>query len=162
MATILRVFWIHLRRDRVVWLLTFIVPVAFFSIFALILGGQGKNSTPTVSVAVVDEDHSDFSKKLITSLNEEKSLHVTTTRESTDGDAHSNDTRLSRHDAQTMAMANYRWRSFCPRVWVMPFPVLPGTVQRSSSWQTLRTPWHRKWSRGSFKDSYSRRRPTRC
>jgi ABC-2 type transport system permease protein len=77
-ATLLRVFWIHLRRDRVVWLLTFIVPVAFFSIFAVIFAGQGKSSTPTIAIAVVDEDGSDFSKKLVTTLEKDRSLRVTT------------------------------------------------------------------------------------
>ena len=77
-ATLLRIFWIHLRRDRIVWLLTFIVPVAFFSIFALIFGGQGgRDSTPAVRVAVVDEDGSDFSRKLTATLAKDKSLRVT-------------------------------------------------------------------------------------
>ena len=71
-VTILRVFWLHLRRDRVVWVLTFIVPVAFFSIFALIFAGQGKSSTPAVKVAVVDEDGSDFTQKLIAALQRTK------------------------------------------------------------------------------------------
>jgi ABC-2 type transport system permease protein len=75
--TLLRIFWIHLRRDRVVWLLTFIVPVAFFSIFAIIFSSQGKNSTPTVHVAVVDDDGSEFSKKLVGTLENEPSLRVT-------------------------------------------------------------------------------------
>ncbi len=76
-GTLLRIFWLHLRRDRVVWLLTFIVPVAFFSIFAIIFGSQGKSSTPTVHVAVVDEDGSDFSKKLVETLENDPSLRVT-------------------------------------------------------------------------------------
>jgi len=67
-ATLLRIFWIHMRRDRVVWLLTLIVPIVFFSIFAIILGGQGRDSTPRVRVAVVDEDGSAFSKKLIDAM----------------------------------------------------------------------------------------------
>ena len=71
-ATLLRIFWIHMRRDRVVWLLTFIVPIVFFSIFAIILGGQGRDSTPRVRVAVVDEDGSAFSKKLIDAMREAK------------------------------------------------------------------------------------------
>jgi len=75
-GTILRIFWIHLRRDRVVWLLTFIVPVIFFSIFAIIFKGQGRGATPRVRVAVVDEDVSDFSKKLVTALQKENSLRV--------------------------------------------------------------------------------------
>jgi ABC-2 type transport system permease protein len=79
-ATLLRVFWIHLRRDRVVWLLTFIVPVAFLSVFALIFSGQGGNSTPAVRVSLVDEDDSEFSRKLARALKEDKSLRVTSRR----------------------------------------------------------------------------------
>ena len=39
--TLLRIQWINLRRDRLAQLLTFVVPVAFFTIFALIFGGRG-------------------------------------------------------------------------------------------------------------------------
>src|SRR5207302_6173663 len=67
-GTILRIFFLHLRRDRVVWLLTFMVPVAFFSIFAVIFAGQGRSSTPSISVAVVDEDGSDLSQRLSAAL----------------------------------------------------------------------------------------------
>jgi ABC-2 type transport system permease protein len=97
-ATILRIFWIHLRRDRVVWLLTFIVPVAFFSIFAVIFSGQGKGSTPTVQVAVVDEDGSDFSKKLVAAMVKDKSLRVTTERQAEGGEK----TPLTRQDAESL------------------------------------------------------------
>jgi ABC-2 type transport system permease protein len=98
-GTLLRIFWIHLRRDRVVWLLTFIVPVAFFSIFAIIFSGQGKGSTPTVHVAVVDEDGSDFSKKLVQALEKDKSLRVTTSPE---GDSSSSTVTLTRTDAEAL------------------------------------------------------------
>jgi ABC-2 type transport system permease protein len=84
-ATLLRIFFIHLRRDRVVWLLTFVVPVAFFSIFAIIFGGQGRNKTPAVHVAVVDEDQSEFSKKLAVALEKDKSLRVSTQLEDSAG-----------------------------------------------------------------------------
>jgi ABC-2 type transport system permease protein len=101
-ATVLRIFWIHLRRDRVVWLLTFIVPVAFFSIFAIIFSGQGRNSTPTVRVAVVDEDGSDFSKKLVVILEEDKSLQATTKLETKEGDANRPGAPLTRKDAEAL------------------------------------------------------------
>jgi ABC-2 type transport system permease protein len=82
-ATLLRVFWIRLRRDRVGWLLTFFVPVAFFSVFAVIFSGQtGRSSTPAVRVAVVDEDGSDFSRKLAATLTKDQGLRVTAQRES--------------------------------------------------------------------------------
>jgi ABC-2 type transport system permease protein len=100
--TILRIFFIHLRRDRVVWLLTFVVPVAFFSVFALIFSGQGRGSTPTVRVAVADEDGSEFSKKLVTALEKEKSLRVTTRREPRQDDGDRSGAPLTRKDAEAL------------------------------------------------------------
>jgi ABC-2 type transport system permease protein len=102
MATVLRIFWIHLRRDRVVWLLTFIVPIAFFSIFAIIFSGQGKSSTPSVPVAIVDQDRSDFSNKLVAALEKDKSLRVTTTRDPTERGADRPSAPLSREDAEAL------------------------------------------------------------
>jgi ABC-2 type transport system permease protein len=101
-ATMLRVFWINLRRDRVVWLLTFIVPIAFFSIFAVIFSGQGKSSTPTVHVAVVDEDGSDLSKKLVTAMEKDKSLRVTSKLEPGEGNDKKPVALLTRSDAETL------------------------------------------------------------
>jgi linearmycin/streptolysin S transport system permease protein len=65
-----------LRRDRGALALSFILPIAFFTIFAVILGGR-RDSTPKISVIVVDEDHSRVSQKLINSLGAE-SLSVIT------------------------------------------------------------------------------------
>jgi ABC-2 type transport system permease protein len=101
-ATILRIFWIHLRRDRVVWLLTFIVPVAFFSIFAIIFSGSGRSGTSAIRVAVVDEDGSDFSKKLLTTLEKDKGLRVTTRLEPKAGDADPPGMPLTRKDAEAL------------------------------------------------------------
>ncbi|MCC9643015.1 ABC transporter permease [Rhodopirellula sp. JC740] len=50
-----KVIEIHLRRlrhNRVEWLLTFVVPIAFFSIFALIFS-RGVGGTPRVKVALI-------------------------------------------------------------------------------------------------------------
>jgi ABC-2 type transport system permease protein len=55
---------ISLRRDRGALLLSFILPVVFFSIFAVIFGGQ-HDTTPKVKVLVVDEDHSRISQRLV-------------------------------------------------------------------------------------------------
>ena len=52
-----------LRRDRASLALSFLLPIAFFSIFAVIFGGQ-HNSTPRIAVIVVDEDHSSGSQQL--------------------------------------------------------------------------------------------------
>ena len=64
-----------LRRDRGALVLAFVLPIAFFSIFAMIFGGM-KNGTPRVDVAVVDEDHSAVSVRLVDALMREPSLHV--------------------------------------------------------------------------------------
>jgi ABC-2 type transport system permease protein len=66
---------IGLRRDRGALALSFILPIAFFTIFAVIFGGR-RNSMPKVSVLVVDEDHSTASQKLVQGLESEGSLNV--------------------------------------------------------------------------------------
>ncbi|MGO4883416.1 MAG: ABC transporter permease [Bryobacteraceae bacterium] len=67
-----------LRRDRGAMILSFILPIAFFSIFGAIFGGMGGNSTPRVSVLVVDEDHSAVSQRLVRALLKEPSLDAST------------------------------------------------------------------------------------
>ena len=76
--TLVRISWTNLRRDRVVQMLVFVVPIVFFSIFALVFGNQ-RNGTSRVSVAVVDEDHSEFSQRLVQALQQEAALRVRTT-----------------------------------------------------------------------------------
>jgi ABC-2 type transport system permease protein len=76
--TLLRIHWINLRRDRVAQLLTFVVPMAFFTIFALIFGGRGGGVTGRVHLAVVDESHTQVSARLVRALQAEKSLIVLT------------------------------------------------------------------------------------
>jgi ABC-2 type transport system permease protein len=76
MVPIIRTAWTALRRDRGALALSFILPVSFFTIFAVIFGGRS-NSTPKVSVILVDEDQSGVSQKLIKGLSEE-SLSVLT------------------------------------------------------------------------------------
>ena len=66
-----------LRRDRGALVLSFILPLAFFSIFATIFGRQD-NTTPKVHVIVVDEDRSEASRALVSGLKSETSLVVTT------------------------------------------------------------------------------------
>ena len=77
-ATIVRNGFRALRRDRGAWILSFILPVAFFSIFAFVFAGMGGNSTPRVNVLVVDEDRSASSERLVRGLRQEGSLVATT------------------------------------------------------------------------------------
>jgi ABC-2 type transport system permease protein len=53
------------------------LPLAFFSIFAVIFGGQ-HNTTPRVKVILVDQDKSDASRDLVRGLTSESSLIVST------------------------------------------------------------------------------------
>ena len=82
MGTLLWVGWTNLRRDRVAQMLTFLLPIVFFSIFATVFGGQGDAATARIRIAVVDEDHTEVSARLIEGLRNEKSLRAQTTAES--------------------------------------------------------------------------------
>jgi ABC-2 type transport system permease protein len=77
--TLVRVSWTNLRRDRVAQALTFLLPIIFFSIFATVFGSQGQNSTARIRIAVVDEDGSELSRRIVQGLGQEKSLRVRTT-----------------------------------------------------------------------------------
>jgi ABC-2 type transport system permease protein len=75
MFAIVRTAIVSLRRDRGALALSFILPVVFFSIFAVIFGGR-RDSTPKVSVIIVDEDHSRASQRLVRGFQSEGSLAV--------------------------------------------------------------------------------------
>jgi ABC-2 type transport system permease protein len=74
-----------LRRDRAALLLTFVLPIAFFSIFAAIFAQQGVEKTPKVHLLVADEDQSEASKRLIEGLQRESALVVATASKSERG-----------------------------------------------------------------------------
>jgi len=74
---IVRTAIVSLRRDRGALALSFILPVVFFSIFASIFGGR-HNTTPKVTILVVDEDNSRASQRLVQGLTQEGSLVVQT------------------------------------------------------------------------------------
>ncbi|HTS75251.1 MAG TPA: ABC transporter permease [Bryobacteraceae bacterium] len=76
-SAIVRTAMVSLRRDRGALALAFVVPVVFFSIFAVIFGGR-RDTTPKVAVILVDEDHSRGSQRLIEGFKQEGSLNVKT------------------------------------------------------------------------------------
>ena len=76
MLTLLRIGWMNLKRDRVAQTLTFVLPIVFFSIFASVFGSRGGESMPPVSIAVVDEDGSELSRRIIEALRKETALRV--------------------------------------------------------------------------------------
>jgi ABC-2 type transport system permease protein len=77
-AVIVRNGFRSLRRDRGAFLLAFILPIAFFSIFAMVFAGMGSSSTARVSVLVVDEDGTAVSARLVRGLRREPSLAAST------------------------------------------------------------------------------------
>jgi linearmycin/streptolysin S transport system permease protein len=79
MRTLMRVGWTNLRRDRVAQALTFLLPIVFFSIFATVFGGQRDATTARIRVAVVDEDHSEVSARLIEGLRTEQGVRTQAT-----------------------------------------------------------------------------------
>jgi ABC-2 type transport system permease protein len=81
-GTLLKISWTNLKRDRVAQALTFALPVLFFTIFATVFGNQGGNSTSRIRIAVVDEDQSDFSRRVADGLQKETGLRVRTTVDS--------------------------------------------------------------------------------
>lgn len=66
--------WTKFRRDRAAMVMTFVVPIAFFSIFALLMGGRAGGSR--IRLAVIDEQRSAASQQFVARLKGEKALHV--------------------------------------------------------------------------------------
>ena len=65
----------RLRRDRAGFTLAFVVPIVFFSVFALVFGGP-RAGTRRVPVAVADEDGSENSRRFVAALRRETALRV--------------------------------------------------------------------------------------
>jgi len=101
-GTLLRIAWINLRRDRVAQAMTFALPIMFFSIFATIFGHQA-NGSRKIHLPVVDEDGSEYSRRLIQALAAEGALDIQTTTGS-EGSAAAG-TPLTRADAEGLIKA---------------------------------------------------------
>jgi ABC-2 type transport system permease protein len=78
MRTLMRIGLLNLKRDRVALLLTFVLPIVFFSIFATIFSGMGGGGMKAVRIALVDEDASEASRRFVQALAADASLKVTT------------------------------------------------------------------------------------
>jgi ABC-2 type transport system permease protein len=66
-----------LTHDRAAFVLAFVLPVAFFTIFAAIFGRSSeRTATRRIPVAVVDEDGSENSRRFVAALRAEKGLRV--------------------------------------------------------------------------------------
>lgn len=74
---LVRLAWRNLSRDRAAQVMTFLLPIGFFSIFAVVFGGNsGRGATPRVHVLVVDESRTETSANLVKLLREEEGLLV--------------------------------------------------------------------------------------
>ncbi len=86
--TVIQTSWRRLRNNRSELLLTFIVPMVFFSIFALIFGSRdSSSSTPKIKVAISNEWPTEFSNRAVALLQEQKSLRLTDRSTKSDGHA---------------------------------------------------------------------------
>jgi ABC-2 type transport system permease protein len=72
---VVRTHFARLKRDRAALVLSFVVPVVFFSVFASIFGGA-RSATPRIRLVVVDEDRSENSRRFTAALSSEKGLNV--------------------------------------------------------------------------------------
>jgi len=67
-------------------LLTFVVPIAFFTIFAFIFDEQiGLGKSPRVNLALVDEDDTELSREFVSELAEWETLRIYTPAEHPEG-----------------------------------------------------------------------------
>ncbi len=86
--TVIQTSWRRLRNNRSELLLTFIVPMVFFSIFALIFGSRdSSSSTPKIKVAISNEWPTELSNRAVALLQEQKSLRLTDRSTKSDGHA---------------------------------------------------------------------------
>jgi ABC-2 type transport system permease protein len=77
MFAIIQTAFASLRRDKAALALAFILPIGFFSIFAVIFGSM-HDTVPRVKVILVDQDNSEASKSLVNALLHEDTLRVST------------------------------------------------------------------------------------
>ena len=75
-AAVIRISWLTLIRDRYALVLAFVVPIAFFSILALVFAGVGGDRLPAVRVVVVDDDRTASSALLLKALANETALRL--------------------------------------------------------------------------------------
>jgi ABC-2 type transport system permease protein len=75
--TVVRVGLLQMWHGRTEILLTFVVPIAFFTIFAFIFDEQiGLGKSPRVNLALVDEDDTELSREFVSALAEWETLRI--------------------------------------------------------------------------------------
>jgi len=76
-GTLIKIHWLTLSRDRVAQVMRFVLPIAFFTIFALVFGGRS-GGLGKLDVALVDVAPGRISHAIARSLAAEGSLAVST------------------------------------------------------------------------------------
>lgn len=89
MRPLFLIAWLNLARDRVALALTFALPIAFFTIFALIFGGMGSagpSESRPLDILVVDLDGTEVSRRLASALERQEGLRTSTELSGEDGE----------------------------------------------------------------------------
>lgn len=89
MTTIIKIRWLNLTRDYLAMALTFVLPIIFFSVFALLFSGPPAGTGTKLTVLLIDQDESSFSRRMAAALKKQESLLVTDSPQS-----------MTREDAQ--------------------------------------------------------------
>jgi ABC-2 type transport system permease protein len=76
MITILQIALLRLWNNKQELLLIFVVPILFFSIFALIFGRGVGSDTPAIEVALVDDDRTPLTAEIARLLAEQSALRI--------------------------------------------------------------------------------------
>lgn len=88
LKSLLHAHWIRLYRDRVALFLVFVLPVIFFSVFAIIFGGGSqKSSKPAdLKVAIWDQDQTEASRRMAEAVGGVNGVQLVTVDESPEPD----------------------------------------------------------------------------
>lgn len=84
-GTVMRISWLSLSRDRLALVLTFVLPVLFFSIFAAVFGAVDRGNTNAVPTALLQLDRSEMADDLAASLRRSRHLRIETIDPAGDG-----------------------------------------------------------------------------
>lgn len=76
-GTIWKISWLNLKRDRVALALSLVLPLVFFSIFALVFGGMDDPGSSPVAASIVLEDDGALGRAFADALGENPELALT-------------------------------------------------------------------------------------
>lgn len=74
--TVLRISWLNLRRDRPALVLTFVMPVILFSIFAAVFGSMDEGRLDPVATLLIHDEADPVSSALAAALHRQEALRI--------------------------------------------------------------------------------------